>query len=116
MKTTNGVATIGICVALILPCVTLADAPSAAAVGQIDAILTYCSRIEPQLEKSVKSFQSLVTGNTAPNVRSSAPYKQEFEATTAALAKADRHEVSAACVKTLSLPETKERAEHGGRR
>ena len=115
MKITNGVATIGICMALTLPCVTLADAPGASAVAQIDAIVTFCSRIEPRLEKNARMFQALVTGITAPNVRSSAPYKQEFAATTAALAKADRHEVSAACVKTLSLPEA-DREDEGGRR
>ena len=104
MKTTNGMATIGICMAFALPCVTLADAPSAAAVGQLDAILAYCSRIEPGLERDAKTFQSLVTGSAAPSVRSSAPYKQEFEATTAALAKTDRHEVSAACVNSRSRP------------
>src|SRR5579862_3214299 len=105
MKTTNGVATIGVCMAFALPCVTLADAPTAAAVGQIDAILTYCSRVEPGMEKNAKTLQSLVTGSTTPNVRSSAEYKQEFEATTVALTKADRHEVAAACLKTLTLPE-----------
>jgi hypothetical protein len=115
MKTTNGMATIGICMVFALPCVTLADAPSAAAVGQLDAILAYCSRIEPGLERDAKTFQSLVTGGAASSVRSSAPYKQEFEATTAALAKADRHEVSAACVKTLRLP-GRERGEPDGRR
>jgi hypothetical protein len=105
MTTINGVTTIGICMALALPCVTLADAPSAAAVGQIDAILAYCSRIEPGLERNAKTFRSLVTGDTAAKVRSSAAYKQEFERTTAALGKADSHVASAACVKTLGLTE-----------
>jgi hypothetical protein len=115
MSITTGAATIGICMALALPCVTLADAPSAAAVGQIDAILKYCSRIEPGLEKNAKTFQSLVTGNIAPNVRSSAAYKQEFDSTTAALAKADRHMVSAACTKTLGVPEAEHEGLGGGR-
>lgn len=106
MTTINGVATIGICVAIALPCVTLADTPNAAAVGQVDAILAYCSRIEPGLERNAKAFQSLVTGNSAAKVRSSAAYKQEFEQTTAALAKADVHMVSAACLGTLRLPVT----------
>jgi hypothetical protein len=43
------------------------------------------------------------TGNVAADKRGSAQYRHEFAETTAALAKVNRSEASAACVKTLSF-------------
>ncbi len=103
---------IGTCVAVLLPCLTRAGAPDDMAIGEIDAILKFCVKLEPELEKSARSIQPLLTSNAAPGARTSALYKQGYDLVSEALEKANRAQVSANCIAGLE-PAKSHEARHG---
>lgn len=108
---------IGMCVAALLPCLTLADAPSNAAAGQVEAILKFCAKSDPQLAKNVEAELTLVTGKLSPATRSSAQYRHEYDLVTDALAKVGKTQVVAACTAGLKpLDKDHDHGEGGGRR
>ena len=92
------------CLAVGLPCVALADAPSNMGVGQVEAILNFCAKGNPGLEKDAKAFQTLLTGNVSPGVRSSAEYKRGYDLVTDELQKGNKAQLLAACAAGLALP------------
>jgi hypothetical protein len=105
---------IGTCLAAALPGLALASPPSNAAVGQIDAILNFCAKAVPHLEKSAQVYRTLLTGNAAPGARGSSAYKQNYDLVSDALAKGNQALEIAAC--TTGLTQPKPRDDGHGRR
>ena len=93
---------IGTCLAAALPCMALAGPLSDAAVGQIDAILSFCAKSVPHLEKSAETYRRLLTGNAAPGARGTSVYKQNYDLVSDALAKGNRAQEIAACTAGLT--------------
>ena len=100
--------------AVLLPCLTQASAPSDMAVGEIDAILTFCARTDPRLEANAESLKALVTGKAVAGARASAEYKQGYDLVSDALKNANPAEVSAACSAELK-PHVSDEYRHGHR-
>ena len=105
---------IGTCLAAALPGLALASPPSNAAVGQIDAILNFCAKAVPRLEKSAQTYRVLLTHDASAGVRSTAAYRQGYEQVNTALAKGNQALEIAAC--TTGLTEPKPRDDGHGRR
>ena len=97
---------IGTCLAALLPCLALADPPSNMAAGEIEAILKFCAKTDPRLEKDVEVHLTLVTGKLPPGARGSAEYKQGYDLVSDALAKVAKTTAVSAC-STLALPKDK---------
>ena|ERR1700681_3970395 len=93
---------IGTCLAALLPCLALADAPSDAAVGQIDAILNFCVKTGPGLDKAADTERALLIGNASPGARKSAAYKESYQLTNEALEKISTSQARAACTAGLN--------------
>lgn len=70
------------------------------AVGEIDAIVTFCSGIDPRLEDQAERVRSALGGQLQPGARSSAEFRQGYELVSAALAQVDRRQALAACGST----------------
>jgi hypothetical protein len=98
------------CLAAALPCLALASPPSDAAVGQIDAILSFCTKAVPQLERSALAYRALLTAHAAPGARNSSAYREGYEQVSEALQKGNHGQEVAACVS--GLKEHKERDDH----
>jgi hypothetical protein len=98
---------IGGCLAAALPCLALASPPSDAAVGQIDAILDFCTKAVPALEEGAHDYRTLLTGNAARGARNSSAYRQGYEQVSEALQKGNHGQEVAACV--AGLKEHKDR-------
>jgi hypothetical protein len=105
---------IGTCLAAALPGLTLASPPSDAAVGQIDAILNFCTKAVPRLEQSAETYRKLLTHDASAGVRSSTAYKRGYEQVSDALAKGNQAQEIAACTTGLREPESRD-ARHGHR-
>jgi hypothetical protein len=105
---------IGACLAAALPGLALASPPSNAAVGQIDAILNFCAKAVPQLEKSAQTYRTLLTHDASAGVRTTAAYRQGYDQVNDALAKGNQGQQIAAC--TAGLTERKPRNDAHGRR
>jgi hypothetical protein len=103
---------IGTSMAVLLPCLTQASAPSDTAIGEIDAILKFCVKTNPWLEESARAWQVVLTGKAGPGARASAQYKQGYDLVSEALEKANRAEVSADCIAGLE-PAKSHEARHG---
>jgi hypothetical protein len=88
---------LGACVAAAMPCMALADAPSAASVGEIDAILKFCAKIEPRLAGDFESHWELITGGAARGTRGSKEYKEGYDLVSDALAGAGGKAAAEAC-------------------
>jgi len=109
---------IGTCLAAALPCLAVASPPSDVAVGQIDAILNFCAKAVPGLEKNAETYRTLLTHDASAGVPSSAAYKQGYQQVSDALAKGNQAQEIAACTTGLMEPESRDDARHGhhGRR
>ena len=94
---------IGTCLAALLPCLAMADAPSDAAVGQVDAILKFCVKADPRLAPGAETYRKLLTGDASPGARGSEAYEQGYDMVSDALAKVSMQTVLAAC-STLASP------------
>lgn len=71
------------------------------ALGQVEGILTFCSKLDPQLAKAGSERSSLLTNQVSPEdlakIRNSAEYKQAYASVSAELAKADRQKAAETC-------------------
>jgi len=94
---------IGICLGT-APCLALASPPSDAAAGQIDAILSFCTKAVPELERSALAYRAALNAN---GPRNSSAYRDGFEQVSEALQKGNHGQEVAACVAGL-----KEHKEH----
>lgn len=88
---------IGACLTVALPCLALADAPSNVALGEVEAIVKFCVRISPALEKSAEEKLQLVTGKVSPGARGSSEYKQGYDLVSDALTKVNKAQALSAC-------------------
>jgi hypothetical protein len=114
-------ALVGTCLLAALPAVALASPPSDAAVGQIDAILNFCVKSVPALERKAGLYRTAWIGNASPGARNSKAYKDAYDQVSEALEKGNHGQEVAACVAGLDLDRHRERedreAHHGhGRR
>ena len=106
---------LGTCLAAALPCLALASPPSDVAVGQLDAILNFCAKAVPRLEKSTKAWRTALTRDASPRARTSAAYKQGYQQISDALAKGNQAQQIAACTAGFTLPMPKERDDPHGK-
>ena len=106
---------LGTCLAAALPCLALASPPSDVAVGQLDAILNFCAKAVPQLEKGTQAWRTALTHGASPGVRNSTAYKQGYEQISDALAKGNQAQQIAACTAGFTLPKERERDDLHGR-
>jgi hypothetical protein len=106
---------IGTCLAAALPCLAVASPPSDVAVGQIDAILNFCTKAVPRLGESAETYRKLLTHDASARVRSSTAYQQGYEQVSDALAKGNQAQEIAACATGLSDPKSRDDARHGHR-
>jgi hypothetical protein len=106
---------IGTCLAAALPCLAVASPPSDVAVGQIEAILNFCAKAVPRLEKNAQSYRTLLTHDASAGVRSSAAYKQWYEQVSDALAKGNQAQEIAACTTGLTVPKPQDNQPRGRR-
>src|SRR6202011_6286800 len=60
---------IGTWLAALLPCLAMADAPSDAAVGEVDAILKFCVTTDHRLAHDAETYVKLLTGEASPGAR-----------------------------------------------
>ena len=105
-------------VALALPGVAAANPLPNMVVGEIDAIVRFCSRVDPRLEEDAERLRTaLLRNNTAPGARRSAEYQQGYDLVNDALARVEHPQALAACG-TLSPKGSSSRAveEQHGRR
>jgi hypothetical protein len=107
-------ALIGTCLAVALPCLAVASTPSEVAVGQVDAILNFCAKAVPRLEKNAETYRTLLTHDASAGVRSSAAYRQGYDQVSDALAKGNQAQEIAACTTGLTVPEPRD-DRHGRR-
>jgi hypothetical protein len=103
---------IGTCLAALLPCLAMADAPSDAAVGQIDAILKFCVKTDPGLDKAAVTERALLIGNASPGALGSAAYIESYERTNQALAKVSTSQALAACTAGLNPLKSRDDGRH----
>jgi hypothetical protein len=106
------------CLTTALPALALANPPSDAAVGQIDAILNFCVKSVPSLEKNARLYQTAWVGNASPGAHNSKAYKDAYAQVSEALDKGDHGQETAACVAGLNQHKEHEDrdAHHGHRR
>ena len=107
---------IGTCLAAALPCLAVASPPSDVAVGQLDAILNFCARAVPRLEKSTEAWRRALTREASRGARSSTAYKQGYQQISDALAKGNQAQEIATCTAGFTLPKERERDDLHGRR
>jgi hypothetical protein len=103
------------CLAVALPCLALAGPPSPntdMAVGEVDAVLTFCARTTPGSEREVEELRTVLTGKLGPGVRHSTEYQRGFDLISDALAKTDKATLSAVC--SQLTPKKPPRHGHGG--
>jgi hypothetical protein len=94
-------AVVGTCLVAALPALALASPPSDAAVGQIDAILNFCAKSVPSLQKNAGLYREAWIGNASPGARNSKAYKDAYDQVSDALEKGNRGEEIKACVAGL---------------
>jgi hypothetical protein len=106
---------IGTWLVALLPCLALADTPSNVVVGEVDAILKFCAKTDPRLERSVERYMTLLNGEASPGARRSAEYKQGYDLVNDALAKVSKPAARAAC-SALVKPQSSEKVGNGWRK
>ena len=92
---------VGTCLAAALPALALASPPSDAAVGQIDAILSFCAKSDPSLGKNAQQLRSLLTQDASPGARNSKGYQEGYQQVIDALETGNHGQEIAACVAGL---------------
>ena len=106
---------VGTCLVATLPALALASPPSDAAVGQIDAILNFCAKSVPSLEKNAGLYRTAWIGNASPGARNSKAYKDAYDQVSEALEKGNHGQEIAACVAGLGKHgEGEDRKAHHG--
>jgi hypothetical protein len=85
------------CLTAALPVLALANPPSDAAVGQIDAILNFCVKSVPGLEKNARLYQTAWLGNASAGARNSKAYQDAYAQVSEALEKGDHGQEITAC-------------------
>jgi hypothetical protein len=80
--------------AVAVPCVASAEPLPNMAAGEIDAIVTFCSRLDPRLEDEAGHVRTTLVNQSA---RSSAEYRQGYDLVSDALARIDRKQALDAC-------------------
>jgi hypothetical protein len=106
------------CLAVALPCLALGGPPSPntdMAVGEVDAVLTFCARTTPGSEREVEELRTVLTGKLGSGVRHSTEYQRGFDLISDALAKTDKGTLGTVCGE-LTAKEPKARHGHGGMR
>lgn len=83
--------------ALTVPCVASASPPSNMAVGEIDAIVSFCSRLDPGLESDARQLRGVLLRETDPGAKNSAEYRQGHDLVSDALAGIEHKQALAAC-------------------
>lgn len=99
-------------VAVMAPCLALADAPSNMALGEVDAILQFCGKTDSRFEQSVQKLQTALTGKAT---RGTAEYKQGHDLVSAALAKVSKSQALATCTQSLAPHKRHDDDGHGRR-
>ena len=99
---------LGTCLAATLPCLALASPPSDVAVGQLDAILNFCVKAVPGLEKGTEAWRTTLTRGASPGARTSTAYKQGYQQISDALAKGNKAQQIAACSAGFTLPKERD--------
>jgi hypothetical protein len=83
-------------------------------VGQIDAILNFCTKAVPELEKGAQAYRTLLTGHVSSGARNSSAYHEGYQQVSEALEKGNHGQEVAACVAGLKV--RKDRDDDHGRR
>ena len=83
--------------AVLVPCFAAASPPSDAAVGQIDAILDFCVKTVPRLSADAHTYRVLFSGSGSTGSRSAPAYHQAYQQVSAALARGNVGQETAAC-------------------
>jgi hypothetical protein len=94
------VRAMGTCMVAFLPGLSLADAPGNMAVGEVEAIVHFCAKIDPRV--GVERHLTVLTGRISPGVRSTAEYKQGYDLVSDALVKVDKAQAVPACAPLAS--------------
>jgi len=84
--------------AVMAPCLAVADAPANMALGEVDALLQFCGKTDSRFEQSAQKLQTALTGKAT---RGTAEYKQGHDLMSAALAKVSKAQALAACTQSL---------------
>jgi hypothetical protein len=101
---------IGTCVAVALPGFgSAAEVPGNMAVGEVEAILQYCARIDPRVD--VERHLTVLTGRVSPDVRTTDGYKQGYDLMSDALAKSNKAQAVLACA-PLATDRDRDRKDH----
>jgi hypothetical protein len=84
--------------AVLAPCLAVADAPANMALGEVDALLQFCGKTDSRFEQDTQKLQTSLTGKAT---RGTAEYKQGHDLMSAALAKVSKAQALAACTQSL---------------
>ncbi len=96
---------LGTFLAAALPGLALASPPSDVALGQVDAILSYCAKVAPRLGKDAEEYRESFSREAPKGVRKSADYQQGYKQVSEALAKGNQAQQIAACTAGLTKSE-----------
>jgi hypothetical protein len=73
--------------------------------GQVEAILDYCAKVNPQAATKYKEHKKLLVGDTpdkdVAEIRKSDEYKQAYESVSGELSQASKDEAVKACTEFL---------------
>jgi hypothetical protein len=83
------------------------------AVGEVDAIVKYCGRLDPKLEDSGEKLLKAITAQGGAGARNSAEYRQGYDLVSDALAKVDPKQGLAACRNLAVQKDAHHDAHHG---
>ncbi len=87
---------IGTCVAMMLPGLgSAADAPSNMAIGEVEAILQFCAKVDPRVDAD--KHLTVLIGKVSPAVRNTDGYKEGYDLVNDALAKANKAQAALGC-------------------
>jgi hypothetical protein len=81
---------------VVLPCLSFADAPTNVALGEVEAIMNFCVKLDPRLAEQAEKQLKVLTGKVSAGARGG-DYKQGYDLVSDALAKIDRQTALAAC-------------------
>jgi hypothetical protein len=90
-----------VCIPLVLPQVSLAKLPPKSSLGQVEGMLDFCARVDSQSAAKYDEYKkALVQGEPEKDVaeaRTSAEYKESYDAISDALSKEQKDDVVKAC-------------------
>jgi hypothetical protein len=94
-----------LCSAVALPQLALADAPSPQALGMVDAILTYCAKVDPKDADSFRAQWASIS-HGSESLEHSAQFKQAFDLVDGELEQTSKTASAKTCA-AGALPVTK---------